>query len=95
MSSQHIIKRYRINPVELFIFIGVCSGFGYSVVNLFNQTDTFKVAALKPMNSQPNRVLITQLPESEASRAPASDSSGHSERTLEISPKYNPTVIRQ
>ena len=96
-NTKTTVKRYRINPVELAIFIGVCSGFGYSVVNLFNQADTFKVAALQPMNSQPNRALIAHVDEVErmpASDKPSEETATPTGRVLEASPRYNPTEIR-
>lgn len=103
-NTKATVKRYRINPVELFIFIGVSSGFGYSVVNLFNQTETFQVAALQPMNSQPNRALIAhigeieRMPASETGSAPTIENPAEGTtpagRVFESSPRYNPTEIR-
>lgn len=48
-------RRYRINPLELVIFLLVTTGFGYSVFHLFRDADEMHFATLQPMQTQPTR----------------------------------------
>lgn len=63
-------RRYRVNPVELVIFVLVCGGFGFSVYNLFRETEDFKFTALQPMASDATRSVRHTA--STATRMPAS-----------------------
>ncbi len=48
-------RRYRINPLELVIFLMVTAGFGYSIFHLFRDSDQIQFATLQPMQTQPTR----------------------------------------
>jgi len=54
-TQNKTVRRYRINPLELVIFIAVSCGFGYSVFHLFRDADQFQFATLQPMQTQPTR----------------------------------------
>lgn len=49
------VRRYRINPLELLIFLLVTTGFGFSVFHLFRDADQIQFATLQPMQTQPTR----------------------------------------
>lgn len=73
MSTPQI-KRFRVNPVELAIFLIVSLIFGNSVYNLFYDRQGFRPTALAPMEANP----ISE------GRAPASVKTSQTFLNLEI-----------
>ncbi len=53
MSQIHTIRRFRINPVEVVIFLMISTIFIHSLYKLFYNYDAFNPIALVPLNSNP------------------------------------------
>jgi hypothetical protein len=52
-QSARAFKRFRVNPIEVFIFMIVSSIFGHSVYSLFDSRQGFKALVLSPPHSDP------------------------------------------
>lgn len=69
MKSGEFQKRFRVNPIEIVIFLLVFSGFSLSLYNLFRETDDLSFSKLPfsktNVDRSPGSVVVT--PESGSS----------------------------
>lgn len=74
MGNSPSIRRFKVNPVEVVIFLIVTVVCAHSVYNLFYESPTFKASALTPMAANP----ISE------GRSPASVAATPSKENIEI-----------